>query len=119
MKNFLSTIFFALLATASFATTTIGDDEPKKAAATTKQTNTHNAPMSAAMEAALNSVITVSLTETTMEDGSHIILQTAGNQEVIVTDTFAKHQFSDNQTLDTIKPVMAKESIVLDTEEEL
>ena len=119
MKTFLSTIFCAVLATASFATTAIGDDEPKKTAATTKQTSTHNVPMSAAMETALNSVITVSLSEKTMEDGSRIIVQTADNKEVIVTDSFVKHQFSDKQTVESIKPVVAKESIVLDTEENL
>jgi hypothetical protein len=108
MKTF-ATILIALIATvSSFASNgVVRNDNPKNIAIA----NT----LSVEMAHVLDAVIAGCVVETSATNGTHLLVTT--NEEIIVTNTFATHQFSDNKTSDTIQPIIATEIIFLDAEE--
>ena len=112
MKTFV-TIFIALIATvSSFASNGIvRNDNPKNMAIAQAATS----ELSADMTNVLDAVIEGCTVEKTTTNGTHLLVTT--NQEIILTNTFAAHQFSDNKTSGTIQPIIATEIIFLDAEE--
>jgi hypothetical protein len=111
MKTF-ATILIALIATvSSFASNGIVRNDNPKNIATVQTANT----LSVEMTNVLDAVILGCALETSTTNGTHLVVTT--NDEIIVTNTFATHQFSDNKTSDTIQPIIATEIIFLDAEE--
>lgn len=111
MKTF-ATILIALFATVSaFASNGIVRNDNPTSIATVRTSNT----LSAEMTNVLDAVIAGCTVEMNTTNGTHLLVTTS--TAIIVTDTFAQHQFSDNKTSSTIQPIIATEIIFLDAEE--